>query len=82
VHGIIGVDFLKPGVCPVWPGQPATAHWDVPEPAAHGTAEELRGAFRDPFLILDRNISLFLSLPLASLDRLAIKREIDRIGRQ
>ena len=70
-------------VCPVWPGQPMTAHWGVPEPGAAGrTAEEVQAAFRDAFLMLDRRISLFLCLPLASLDRLALKREVDRIGQQ
>ncbi|HVP52610.1 MAG TPA: arsenate reductase ArsC [Terriglobales bacterium] len=70
-------------VCPVWPGQPMTAHWGVPDPAAvHGTAEEVQAAFRDAFLMLDRRISLFLCLPLASLDRLALKREVERIGQQ
>jgi len=70
-------------VCPVWPGQPMTAHWGVPEPGAAGrTAEEVKAAFRDAFLMLDRRISLFLCLPLASLDRLALKREVDRIGQQ
>ena len=69
-------------VCPVWPGQPMTAHWGVPDPAAvQGTAEQIELAFRDAFLTLDRRISLFLSLPLSSLDKLAIKKEIDRIGR-
>ncbi len=68
-------------VCPVWPGQPMTAHWGVPDPAAaKGTPEEIERAFRDAFMILDRRISLFLCLPLSSLDRLAIKREIERIG--
>ena len=70
-------------VCPVWPGQPMTAHWGVPDPAAvRGTAEEVQRAFRDAFFMLERRIGLFLSLPLASLDGLAIKREIDNIGRQ
>jgi arsenate reductase (thioredoxin) len=70
-------------VCPVWPGQPMTAHWGVPDPAAiAGTPEQIERAFRDAFLTLDRRISLFLSLPLASLDKLAIKSEIDRIGRE
>ena len=70
-------------VCPVWPGQPMTAHWGVPDPAAvHGTAEQIERAFRDAFFALDRRIGLFLSLPLASLDRLALKREVDKIGRQ
>ena len=69
-------------VCPLWPGQPMTAHWGVPDPAAvHGTVEEIARAFRDAFFMLDRRISLFLALPLASLDRLTIKKEIDNIGR-
>ncbi|HEY5055077.1 MAG TPA: arsenate reductase ArsC [Acidobacteriaceae bacterium] len=69
--------------CPFWPGQPMTAHWGVHDPAAaQGTPAEIERAFRDAFSILDRRISLFLALPLASLDRLAIKREIDRIGKQ
>jgi len=70
-------------VCPVWPGQPMTAHWGIPDPAAvTGTPEEIERAFRDAFVALGRRINLFLSLPLASLDSLAIKKEIDRIGRQ
>ena len=69
--------------CPVWPGMPITAHWGVPEPAAvTGTPEVIERAFRDAFMILDRRISLFLCLPLASLDALAIKKEVDRIGKQ
>jgi len=68
-------------VCPIWPGQPMTAHWGVPDPAAvEGTPEEIAAAFREAFVTLDRRISLFLCLPLSSLDKLAIKREIDRIG--
>ena len=70
-------------VCPFWPGQPMTAHWGVPDPAAvQGKPEEIAKAFRDAFFMLDRRISLFLCLPLTSLDRLAIKREIDKIGHQ
>lgn len=70
-------------VCPVWPGQPMTAHWGVPDPAAvKGAPEEIEKAFRDAFMILDRRINLFLCLPLASLDTLVIKKEIDRIGKQ
>jgi arsenate reductase len=70
-------------MCPVWPGQPMTAHWGVPDPAlAKGTPEELERAFRDAYLILERRISLFLSLPLSSLDKLAIQKEIHRIGQQ
>jgi arsenate reductase (thioredoxin) len=68
--------------CPLWPGQPMTAHWGVPDPAAiQGGAAEIERAFRDAFFILDRRIGLFLSLPLASLDRLALKKEVDRIGK-
>ena len=70
-------------VCPVWPGQPMTAHWGVPDPAAvEGTPEQIERAFRDAFIILDRRINLFLCLPLSSLDSLAIKTEIDRIGHE
>ena len=70
-------------VCPIWPGQPMTAHWGVPDPAAiTGAAEEIERAFRDAFVTLGRRITLFLSLPLASLDSLAIKKEIDRIGHE
>jgi arsenate reductase len=69
--------------CPVWPGQPMTAHWGVPDPAAvSGSREAVEKAFRDAFIILDRRISLFLCLPLASLDKLAIQKRIDEIGRQ
>lgn len=70
-------------VCPIWPGQPMTAHWGVPDPAAvEGTPEQVAKAFRDAFMMLDRRISLFLALPISSLDGLAIKKEIDRIGNQ
>jgi arsenate reductase len=69
-------------ICPVWPGQPMTAHWGVPDPAVKGTPEAIERAFRDAFMIVDRRINLFLCLPLASLDALAIKKEIDRIGQQ
>ena len=70
-------------VCPVWPGQPMTAHWGVPDPAAvNGAREAIEKAYRDAFMILDRRISLFLSLPLESLDKLAIQKQIDRIGQQ
>lgn len=61
-------------VCPVWPGQPMTAHWGVPDPAAvRGTNEQVEKAFRDAFFLLDRRISLFLSLRHSTLDRLALK---------
>jgi arsenate reductase len=70
-------------VCPLWPGQPMTAHWGVPDPAAaSGTREQIGKAFRDAFFTLERRISLFLCLPLSSLDRLSLKDEIDKIGHQ
>ncbi len=70
-------------VCPIWPGQPITAHWGVPDPAAvEGTPEEVERAYRQAFAALDRRIGLFLSLPLASLGALTIQKEIDSIGRQ
>jgi arsenate reductase len=68
-------------VCPVWPGQPMTAHWGVQDPAAvKGTEEEIRKAFRDAFFRLERRISLFLALPLTSIDNLALKKQLDEIG--
>ncbi len=70
-------------ICPVWPGQPITAHWEVPDPAAvGGDSAQIEKAFREAFFLLDRRITLFLSLPLSTLDRLALKKEIDQIGRQ
>jgi arsenate reductase len=70
-------------VCPVWPGQPMTAHWGVPDPAAvTGSPEQIEKAFRDAFFLLDRRISLFLNLPLASIDKLSLKKELDNLGRQ
>jgi arsenate reductase (thioredoxin) len=70
-------------VCPIWPGQPMTAHWGIADPAAvQGTVDEVQRAFREAFVALDRRIGLFLSLPLQSLDRLAIQKEIDRIGKR
>jgi arsenate reductase (thioredoxin) len=70
-------------VCPFWPGQPMTAHWGVPDPAAvKGTHEEIERAYRDAFSILDRRIGLFLSLPLSTLESFAIQKEIDSIGHQ
>ena len=69
--------------CPIWPGQPMTAHWGVPDPAAvDGPPDQIAHAFRQAFVTLDRRIALFLSLALPSFDQLAIKKEIDRIGGQ
>jgi arsenate reductase len=68
--------------CPYWPGQPMTAHWGIPDPAAvQGTPEEIARAFRDAFVVLDRRIGLFLALPLATLQQLAIQEEINKIGK-
>jgi len=70
-------------VCPIWPGQPLTAHWGIPDPAAvKGSMQQVERAFREAFVTLDRRIGLFLSLPMKSLDALALKKEIDRIGQQ
>ena len=68
-------------VCPVWPGHPVTAHWGISDPAAvGGTEEQVEEAYREAFFHLDRRISLFLSLPFASLDKLSLKKEIEKIG--
>jgi arsenate reductase len=68
-------------VCPIWPGHPATAHWGIPDPAAvKGSDEEIHQAYRDAFLMLDHRITLFLDLPLASIDDLTLKQRLDEIG--
>jgi arsenate reductase (thioredoxin) len=68
--------------CPFWPGQPMTAHWGVPDPAAAtGNEAEIRLAFADTFRLLSNRISVFVSLPLRSLDRLSLQRQLDSIGR-
>lgn len=68
-------------VCPIWPGQPMTAHWGIPDPAAvTGTDAQKRGAFLDAYTTLERRISLFVSLPIATLDRMSLKRKLDDIG--
>lgn len=69
-------------VCPVWPGQPMTAHWGIPDPVSiQGTTEDIEHAFKQAFSMLTTRISLMLALPLATMDALAIKREIDSIGK-
>lgn len=76
-------DSAAKEVCPLWPGQPMTAHWGIPDPAAvQGTPEEIQRAYFQAFSALDRRISLFLCLPLASLDTFALQREIDDIGKK
>jgi len=68
-------------VCPVWPGQPITAHWGFEDPAAYvGTDEEKRRKFQEIFRFMTNRIQLFANLPLTSLDKFAIKREMDNIG--
>jgi len=70
-------------VCPIWPGQPMTAHWGIPDPAAlSGTTEEVERAFSQAFASLDRRISLFLNLPIATLDTFALQHELDSIGKK
>ena len=74
-------DAATAEVCPVWPGQPMTSHWGIPDPAAaEGTEAEKRIAFADAYGRLYDRISIFLSLPIASLDRLSLKRQLDQIG--
>lgn len=68
--------------CPVWPGQPMTAHWGIPDPAAaEGTDAEKHLAFAEAYRMLNSRISIFTSLPVASIDKLALQRRLDEIGR-
>jgi arsenate reductase len=67
--------------CPIWPGQPMTAHWGIPDPAAaHGNEAEVRLAFADAFRMLNNRINIFVSLPFESLDRLTLQGQLDAIG--
>jgi arsenate reductase len=69
-------------ICPVWPGQPVTAHWGVPDPAAvTGSEAERKQAFAEAYRTLEARIKLFIALPIDKLDRLALKRQADEIGR-
>lgn len=69
--------------CPYWPGQPMTAHWGMPDPAAvEGSEEAIRKAFSDTFMVLRRRIELFASLPIEKLDRLALQQQVSKIGTQ
>jgi protein-tyrosine-phosphatase len=69
-------------VCPVWPGQPMTAHWGLPDPsAAEGTEAEKRYAFADTHRMLYQRIGIFVNLPLSSLDKLALQKRLDEIGK-
>lgn len=75
-------DSAAAELCPVWPGQPTTAHWGIPDPAAVEGSEALRrAAFADAYGRLHNRISIFLNLPFASLDRMALKAKLDQIGR-
>ncbi len=68
--------------CPVWPGQPVSAHWGVPDPAAvEGSDTQIALAFADTYRMLNQRISIFCSLPLASIDRLALQKRLDEIGK-
>jgi arsenate reductase (thioredoxin) len=68
--------------CPVWPGQPMTAHWGVPDPAAAtGTPAEIALAFKDTYRMLNQRIGVFLALPIRSLDQLSLQRRLQEIGR-
>jgi arsenate reductase len=70
-------------VCPIWPGQPMTAHWGMPDPAAvEGTDETKQKAFRDAAITLKRRLELLMSLPIKTLDSLAIQREVGEIGKR
>ncbi|MEX0953919.1 MAG: arsenate reductase ArsC [Rhizobiaceae bacterium] len=76
-------DSAAAEACPVWPGQPMTAHWGVPDPAAvEGSDAEKHFAFADTYRMLNNRISVFTSLPLASIDRLALQKRLDDIGRK
>jgi len=76
-------DSAAAEICPVWPGQPVTAHWGIPDPASvAGAPEQIERAFRDAFVTMGRRIDLFLSLPMEKLDTLEVKKEVDQIGRQ
>ncbi len=69
-------------VCPAWPGRPMSAHWGVPDPvAADGTEAERRLAFAEAYRMLNNRIATFISLPIASLDRLSLKNQLDAIGK-
>ena len=75
-------DSAASEACPLWPGQPMTAHWGVPDPAAAiGNEAEIRLAFADTFRLLSNRILIFVNLPLRSLDKLALQQQIDSLGR-
>lgn len=70
-------------VCPIWPGQPVSAHWGLPDPAAvSGSKAEIAAAFAETYRMLNNRIEGFINLPLASLDKLTLKRRLDELGRE
>jgi arsenate reductase len=74
-------DSAAAETCPVWPGQPMSAHWGIPDPSAtKGTEAEISAAFADAYRMLERRISAFVSLPIASIDKLALKPKLKEIG--
>jgi len=75
-------DSAASEVCPIWPGQPVSAHWGVPDPAAvTGSEEQKRRAFKDAFTALSRRIDLFLALPMEKLEAMSLKKKLDEIGK-
>ena len=75
-------DTAAAETCPVWPGQPMTAHWGLPDPAAAtGTEAEVRFAFADAMRMLTNRINIFVSLPMKSLDQLTLQKQLDAIGK-
>lgn len=76
-------DSAAAEACPVWPGQPMSAHWPVPDPAAaQGTEAEKRLAFADTYRMLSNRISVFVNLPISSIDRLTLQKRLDAIGKE
>lgn len=74
-------DDAAAAVCPVWPGQPMTAHWGMPDPVqANGTEAEVRLAFAESYRMLKNRIAAFINLPVTSLDRMRLQRDVDQIG--
>ena len=69
-------------VCPVWPGQPLTAHWGIPDPAAlEGSEAEIAAAFAETYRLLNNRITAFVNLPMTSIDRLSLTKRLQDIGR-
>jgi protein-tyrosine-phosphatase len=75
-------DSAAAEACPIWPGQPMTAHWGIPDPAAaQGNEAEVRLAFADAYRMLNNRIGIFVNLPIQSIDQLALKKHLDAIGK-